>query len=320
MIASRYASESVRKGVAFLVDMQSPDGFWRDYDLPPGTSEDWTTAWIGWCLTHAARHRGVALSLGQAVRAIISAHRSGGWGYNRRQTPDADSTSWCLRFLAAAGAVRYARANGDLEAYLDTGGAAHTFLDAGAGSWGDAHPDVTPVVGLALLVTVASPAQVFRVRQAVLDARRSGGVWSSFWWNSDAYATAWSVEFLARSGTIPQGPALDVREWLPDVGSECSAMALAHRLLVALAIGMEPLGEHTMTAVDALLDLADGERGWPPSALLLVPPRSDGSTESIPHADVAGLMSTATAVAALSRWIAAANGSYLPTDRAAFPH
>jgi hypothetical protein len=280
------------------------DGFWRDYELPPGKSEDWTTAWVGWCLAHAREHPAVTLALRRGARAIVSAHRPGGWGYNREQTPDADSTAWCLRFLVAAGAGYYPHANAEIESYLDIGGSAHTFLEGNAGTWGDPHPDVTPVVGLALLATSASPNAVFRVRRAVLRARSLGGIWSSFWWSSDAYATAWSVEFLARTGGVPPEIAAAVNLWLPDVGSDASVVELAHRLLAALAVS-GPSSQDNIGLVNALLDLSDGPLGWPPSALLLIPPKSGIPAEPMLHADVAGLMSTGIATVALSRWVAA---------------
>jgi hypothetical protein len=189
-----------------------------------------------------------------------------------------------------------------LEPYLDVGGSAHTFLEGDSGSWGAAHPDVTPVVGLALLATAAAPVLICRVRGAVLRACGPGGTWPSFWWNTDAYATAWSVEFLARSGGVPQEIAADVHAWSSDLSPNASVIEVALRLLAALAVN-GAAGQVGLTLVDAILDRFDGPNGWPPSALLMVPPKGDTPGGSGPHQDVAGLLSTAIATVALARWV-----------------
>src|SRR5688572_13709920 len=53
----RMADSAVAGGVRYLLSGQDEDGFWRDYDLRAGSSDSWTTAWVGWCLTSLDRHR-----------------------------------------------------------------------------------------------------------------------------------------------------------------------------------------------------------------------------------------------------------------------
>ena len=256
---------------------------------------------MGWSLAHAPRSPGVTGALRRAAGAIASAHRPGGWGYNRRQTTDADSTAWGWRFLAAVGGTSPS-STAELKVFLDVGGSAHTFLTDDAGSWGDAHPDVTPVVGLALLATAAEPATIRLIRAAVLRARGPDGIWPAFWWDTDSYATAWSVEFLARSGGVPPGIAAEVAAWAPDFEPDAEVIEIAHRLLATLAVEAVA-GPADLTLVDALLDRSGGPTGWPSSAALLVPRKDDAPGGTGPHRDGARLMSTAIATAALARWV-----------------
>lgn len=92
-----------------------------------------------------------------------------------------------------------------LQAYIGPGGGAQTFLNQPKyGSWAVEHVDVTPVVGLALAEAGAPAPVIGRLREWILARRNPEGTWNSFWWTFDAYATARNVEFLARSGGIPE--------------------------------------------------------------------------------------------------------------------
>src|SRR5207253_672595 len=114
--------------------------FWRDYNLQPGPSDVWATAWIGSCLCGCRSFNdSTGRALAMAVRAISSAVKQGGWGYNRSTGPDADSTAWTCRFLAACNVPLRSMTKEALSRYVDTSGAAHTFCEPGAGSWGEAH-------------------------------------------------------------------------------------------------------------------------------------------------------------------------------------
>ena len=301
---TRAVREAVDAAADFLLARQSREGFWLDYDLPPGLAEAWSTAWVGWALAQRRDRAGVDAALARAVRALASCRRPGGWGYNRSTATDADSTAWSLRSLAAIGVNVGPGGVCCLEPHLDPGGGAHTFAEADAGSWGESHPDVTAVVGLALLAVRAPSELVASVRRAVLDARASAGVWTSFWWESNAYATAWSLDFLARTGGVAPRVARDAAAWLADVAEPSNAFETAHRILCALALGSsaEALAS---PLVDALLDTTQADGSWPSSAVLLVPARTEDGESVAPgaHADGARTMSTAIARAALARWL-----------------
>ena len=299
----RQARYAVREGVRYLLAQQDPAGLWHDYSLPPGPSDAWTTAWVGWCLA-GSEAPAAATARRHAAAALLALRQPNGWGYNASTGPDADSTAWAVRFLASLGVASGPQVQACLEGYLDALGHAHTFPDL-PNSWGAAHSDVTPVVGLALLAIGSSPQIVLRVRRAVLVTYRPDGGWPSFWWSADAYATAWSLIFLARSGGIPAQVRSEGVRWLAVHADSGSAMESACQLLAAVTLqpGAGPIAANI---VDDLLDAFDSSAGaWPPSPVLLVP-RADrlGAAEPTEaHADGRRLMTTALSCVALQRWL-----------------
>jgi hypothetical protein len=289
---------AICRGIDFLLQQQDKDGFWREFDLQPGASESWTTAWVGWCLTRAfARGRTRQFQIHESCkRAAVTLWRSrheDGWGYNRGTGPDADTTSWVLRFLSACGfrvePTMY------LAPHVDTGGGVHTFLEPGFGSWTDAHDDVAANAGLALLTTSASPLLVARVKHRL--ARRFPG--ETFWWSTPTYGAAWTLRFLRASGGISHHIRKAAQNWIADLPESDSSFEVAHRLVAV--VETEASNCAAVGLVNQLLDLA-GPHGWPGSSLLLVPPRDSGP-QSAPNPELRGLMTTAICVWTLSEWI-----------------
>ena len=296
----RDVETTLGRGVATLLDRQTADGRWPDFELQAGTSDAWTTAWVGWCLAgcgeaaEGARRRAAAAIAGLATPA--------GWGYNRATEADGDSTAWAVRFLATVSELDRSSAQAALRAYVDSGGGGRTFPDRST-SWGAAHPDVTAMIGLALLAADAPGELVGRVRRAVLALREAGGAWHAFWWATDAYATAWSLALLTVSGGVPPDVRDDAERWLESVSSKppLSAFEAAFNLLATVWMGRA----ESPSAVALVNDLLELESfGWPPSPVLFVPAHDASSPgfRGLPHPDVNGAVTTAICCAALRRW------------------
>jgi hypothetical protein len=299
----RAVGAAADRGVRLVLAAQARDGLWRDFDLLVGASEAWTTSWVGWCLATSSRQE-ATIARQRAAVAIGPLSTPAGWGYNRSTEPDADSTAWAVRFLASLGAVDSFLVQQCLLGYVDISGRGHTFPFR-ATSWGDAHPDVTALIGLALAAAGAEPAAIARVRRAVLDGRTRDSAWRSFWWATDAYATAWSLAFLRESGGVPVDVAADVTTWLSTSPATGGAFDAAFRLLAATWLGLAK-GEVALRLVDDLL-AGLGIEGWEPEPVLFVPSPDPGATDfrGAPHAD-RGLMTAAICSASLVRWRAAA--------------
>lgn len=289
----------IARAEGFLREAQTADGLWPDFVLEPGASDAWTTAVVAFALAQPPVDPESMTTLRTAADALHRLPRAGGWGYNLRAAPDADSTAWVLRFLGYVDDLRGLDAPTFLQRFLDEAGAAHTFRGAEFGTWRDAHADVTPVAGLAL-VAVAAPAMIVeRVRSAVLAALGSETPWRAFWWTADAYAVARNLEFLAASGGVPDPAANVVRAWLPSV-SPGSGLEAAQLLTCAVLTARKLAPLHAAR----LLRLQRADGSWAPSPTLLVPSQSSGE-RSPAAADVRASFTTAMAVLALKQHLRA---------------
>lgn len=308
----RKLENSISKAQAFLLSCQNQDGFWRDYLLPPGSSEAWTTACVGWHLAAAPNRQNFTSALNKAVNALYSIRGPKGWGYNRKTATDADSTAWTWRFLAKMDNHCGADAAATLTQYLSASGAARTFLDIKRfGSWALEHPDVTPVVGMALIAVEAELSIVNRVRQACLDIWKVNGQWPSFWWTINSYSTARNLEFLSESGGIPFNVSQNTWEWLIALKEPGTPFEAANNLMAAVTLGKTQTNFST-NQVMILLEWQLNDNSWPPSPVLAVPEqREDIIDNCIPYEDSMRLMSTSMVAHALNLYLLAETNQYV---------
>ena len=255
---------------------------------------------MGWCLTHFTTHPGAESAVRRAADALQRIATPVGWGFNSEAVPDADTTAWSVRCLRATG-FRVEGAAACLESFIDPGGSSHTFRGAAAGTWSDAHADVTAMVGLALLAAHADWTLIGKVRSAVLRTRNADGVWDSFWWTTDTYATLWSVRFLELTGGISTDLRRHVARHLVVSPSATTPLEVSWRLLLALEVRCLSALELESYVVQ-LITMA-GPTGWSAAPLLLTPARYEGDASAPgPYHDVRRLMTTAMCCLALARW------------------
>jgi hypothetical protein len=289
---------AIDAGVGFLLRSQDEDGYWRDYQLPPGRSEAWTTACVGCALIATSGYAGLEdAGLHRATAALLAARRPEGWGYNRNTACDADTTSWALRLLGQLGALDGISAQTTLGRYVTPTHHVRTFASVDRfGSWGLEHDEVAPVAGLALLAA-HEHRLVEGIRAAIIGSWAQGR-WRPFWWYGRAYVCAQSLEFLSGSGGIPDDIARDERGSLAESTTPRSAFEAAQQLTAAVYLvamcDMWRLGQ-------SVLDSQCEDGGWPMSPVLLVPDQRDPSRVSV-HSDDRRLLTTAASLAALTRW------------------
>lgn len=293
------ATDSVARAAAFLALAQDDGGCWRDFQLPPGRAEAWTTAWTGWAL---ARCSGVAAvdagQLQRAADALIGQRRPQGWGYNRSTACDADTISWTLRFLCAVGRAEGLDGTALLAPFIAPSGRVRTFNSEDRfGRWAIEHDEVTPIAGAALLAQ-HQDAMVERLRAAALNSWRSGG-WTRFWWRVRAYVCAQNLDFLAASGGVPADVAEGERRLLTGAGQGASPLETSQWLSAATSLGLAEEGE---VFCRRLMEWQDVDGGWPSSAELLVPDQRDPSAVEV-FGDDRRLFTTAGAAAALVAWL-----------------
>jgi hypothetical protein len=297
----RGIASAIRGAIGAVLRLQGTDGFWRDFKVPIGQSEAWTTALVSWCLSPWMAQRGVCAALCLSREAIFAAHRPGGWGFHRTTRVDADSTAWVSRYLAVVSPAAGVAATMELLKFVDTGGHAHTFLGPLAGDWGGAHQDVTPAVGLALLANGASQLLVGLVRQAVL-ADISNTAKRAYWWESTTYPLAWQLRFLLRSGGIPEHVKRSTAGLLRAPRETPNQFEISHELLARVALG--DLRGRADELVETLLATQFTTGLWEGCAPLLVPPAEPSAPVHSrgPYND-SGMVTTAISLFALHSWI-----------------
>ncbi|WP_134724319.1 prenyltransferase/squalene oxidase repeat-containing protein [Paracoccus luteus] len=290
---------ATRRAADLLVARQNADGSWTDWSLPPGPSSEWTTAYVGHCLSRTAAplRRDLARPMARAA-AWLQRHRfpDGGWGYNPAVPSDADSTALAILFLASNGTPAPPGAIAQLRRFQRADGGFSTFLPDGlTGSWGRSHPEITAVALLAAggRRDPAIDAGIAWLRRA----RRGDGTWNAFWWATPIGATALGLEVLAAAGCPEPVPDAVLRlDPTDSLGAALLASCLA-------AQGRSPRLEDLARRLIAA-QAPDGS--WQGAAALRVTRRDCDTPWDDPapgplFADPRRIFTTATVLAALSR-------------------
>lgn len=203
----RAGASHVEKALDFLLEAREPDGWWRDFRLAPGGSDEWVTGYVGGVLAALGDARARRAAVAAWVLLEARSHRSSGrWGYNFVTPGDADSTGWCVKLADAVGAgttERAARGRAALHAHYGKGGGVSTYHDEGpirafvnapAGlsfdGWCGPHTCVTAAL-------TALPELRHALRPFLMSAQHADGGWRAYWWHDDEYATALAAEGLA---------------------------------------------------------------------------------------------------------------------------
>jgi hypothetical protein len=297
--------EAVRSCLGFLLDRRSKAGCWTDWDLPPGRSSTWTTAYVGLRIAELPDRLRTpsAGALRSAARWLQDDELAGGgWAYSDRTGCDADSTAHAVLFLERAGApvadasyrrlLRFQQADGGFSTY----GA-----DEGLGSWGVSHPDVSAVAALAVRTV---PDAFERALDYVHGQRTADGLWNSFWWSTPLYGTRASLALLCAVDA-----PVDLRATRTALGRTTPANAFERALLLDalhLCDGAPALCD-ALAATLVEEQLADGS--WPSAPILRITRRTCTEPWKAPDAgelyrDTDRLFTSATVVAVLGRHLA----------------
>ena len=207
MIPERRAllRESIASGLDYVLGLQAGDGCWTDWELPPGSSSTWTTAYVGYQLRSLPADDRVRAAdpIRLAARWLLGKQfAEGGWGYNEAVEADADSTAYAILLAASAGETPLEEAFTRLVAFQCPDGGFSTYRFQGSrNSWVASHADVTPIVLFAFLTKYPRGSSVVsRGLDYVLQNRTSAGLWNSFWWDSCLYSTEANLSLLCALG------------------------------------------------------------------------------------------------------------------------
>jgi squalene cyclase len=292
----------------YILSRQQPDGSWIDWDLPPGQSSIWTTAFVGTklaSLTSRLKEQ-ASTSIDLASQWLTGRmFPDGGWGYNEEVGSDADSTALAILFLASAGKNVPESSYACLQSFQCTDGGFATFRgQPNLGSWAVSHADVTPSAVFAMMTKDGTPrANVDRGLQYVLNHKSSDGIWPSFWWTSFLYSTERSLSLIKTAGLnidllVTRTTLLHTRPQHPFE----SALLISSLLCmpdIALDQDIWPL-------VDELLEAQEPDGSWRSGPMLRVTRRDcleawkPGDPDQL-YRDQNHLFTTATVLDALSK-------------------
>ncbi|HLH44511.1 MAG TPA: hypothetical protein VKV74_16080 [Bryobacteraceae bacterium] len=287
------------KGRQFLISRQSEGGFWTDWQLPPGESTIWTTAYVGYRL--APFDSETASTALKRAAFWLRAHEfaEGGWGYREELGPDADSTALAILFLSSVGFSAPDRCFERLLAFQRADGGFATFLPPGAfGAWTAAHPEVTATAVSALLTRFGAGERcVARGVEWLLENTAPDGLWHSYWWDSRLYSIEASLAVVRRADE-----AIDADRALRALRAIAARNCFEQSLRI---MSSAHLGHADEAGVSALVAAQDPDGGWPSSALLRL---TDRACEDPWNREQAGplfldgnrIFTTATALAALA--------------------
>lgn len=282
---------AVGRGVAQLRRRQRRDGALRDFALPPGLSDAWTTAHCAFVLDGVPQARAVRRDAARFLHE--RGCRQGAWGFNDRVEEDADSTAQALLVLAEHGYALPGAWTDVLLGFQLPDGGFSTFRAPPAGpttGWQAPHADVTLAALAAVRRLGLDPGGAERAERFLA---RAGGVTTAYWWATPAYAPWAHTRFGIASDAAAQR-ALDL---LP------SASGPLEIALLGRAAG-EILDAATRREVIVhLLATQQADGSWPCSPCLRVTdPALHSSRISAPGQIYRGtrrVFSTAHAVACL---------------------
>ena len=288
------------RAVTFLVSRQAETGIWQDFDLEPGSSDAWVTAYVGQALQSVGGSE-ADQARGRAADWLQQAHRpSGGWGYNALTPVDADTTAHALLFLLGQQSAVPAAAVGRLRHFANPDGSFRTFDGHDSEhSWGHGHPEVTAAAArtLYLFGEAADVALVDAATAYLRATQQSNGLWQAFWWTTPLYSAVEAIQLLDTCGGGYDRE--DLRRALAAPAAGAFEEALQVRLLVSQ--GFRQRADIVMGRLLASQQLDGSWRSIP--ILRVTAPDSSLDVPAGPiAADSERLFTTATVVLALAAY------------------
>ncbi|WP_099068204.1 prenyltransferase/squalene oxidase repeat-containing protein [Nostoc linckia] len=197
----------IESAVTFLLTARNSEGWWIDFHLAAGLSDEWVTGYVGTMLANIPDSR-VSKAVSTAWNLLNSRrHRvNGKWGYNRLPPGDADSTGWVLQLARAIGESNSERARQAMQSLADhkrpDGGICtyeseesirafiHASPEIGFAGWCGSHTCVSAAIA-------ALPEYRFQLQDYLRSTQQNDGSWLAYWWQDPEYVTALAAEAIA---------------------------------------------------------------------------------------------------------------------------
>ncbi|SDJ33473.1 hypothetical protein SAMN04487898_102291 [Pedobacter sp. ok626] len=284
---------AISNGVDYLLSSQQPSGWWKDFYLEPGTSDEWITAYVA---SHLANLKCTKANeaLDRAWKILKSRYRTNeGWGYNALTPADADSTIWTWHFLSAMECAdkfpepgfkmmdNYVTAEGGIITYSLSGplGQNTRKIDSQCfNGWQIPHYCVTAAYALA--------GKQYAI-DYLLAHQNPTGFWYSYWWAGPEYATTLSVEALFNKDAEKYMGAIQLSvAWAINRASEELQNSTPNQFKIALLIRILLCSAYKInhapllkTMVNYLIHTQQSSGCWEPNAELRSPNTDDTDHE-----------------------------------------
>jgi len=211
--------KSINKATEFVLGSRDKDGMWYNFlTRHHGESADWVTSFAGLNLLKAGVDK---IELRKTARSVLERQKkNGGFSYNDKIVPDADSTAFAIRFLKNFGYEKELKnAQEFLKSHQNNDGGFGTYREKAireyhripenmsVEGWCASTPDITASV---FLVDNKNK----KARDYLIKTQRKGGNWNSYWWTSDVYVTVHSLEALSK--LKDKDKILKSQNWLAD--------------------------------------------------------------------------------------------------------
>lgn len=295
--------DMVIRGVDFLVNQQSAEGYWHDYDLEVGSARAWTTAYVVKSLCATLKWSDTTTAIEKACRAIERIKTNKGWGYNLVTAEDADSTAWCVRAFQQLESIKH-DARALLQPYIGTQGDVRTFQQEDFGSWNEEHLDVATVVGIALLEHDPHCEVALLIAQRIHHCFQNTGQLLAFWWETPFYSWSHALEFYQKWNASHKISKRMAREFL---SLELDARSVFEKTLSIKAhyhaqqiLGNRRNSEGYDGLIEEITSLQNHDGSWASSAFMRVPVQHSTETKPLVAVDQNRLMTTATVISVIA--------------------
>jgi hypothetical protein len=277
---------AIQRGVDFLAVARNEQGWWSDFCLAAGWSDEWVTGYTGAALAE------ISPDLAFEAWTLLKTRRSeqDGWGFNARTPMDSDSTIWALRLASLLGQEtdpRYRQAITFLMTHLTPEGGLTTYASEPPirsfirypwylPMWGWVkHPHPCVTAAGATLATLRPELITYLRRMQAED-----GHWSAYWWDDPEYATAQATSVLLEQGDPgDQDRIARAVAWATQQSSDrlLTPFVAAWRLRL-FSIGCD--SERTAFLGKWLLDLQASDGSWEGTARLRIPIPGDKNPDA----------------------------------------
>ncbi len=299
-------NESIEQARKFIFSKMGNDGLWKDFESRThGESVDWISSYIGLSLLQSGAS---ASELNLTAGAILERQNKeyGGWGWNEKIVPDADSTAFAIMFLSYFGCdvnrakdflLKHQKSDGSFGTYIPDLIRRHYGIPIEKSVDGWCH-GISDVTASALHALGNAEDSV----KYLIKNQTDEGFWRAYWYNNDIYSTVHAVRALKKHGC--QESIEKAQLWLAQqkiVPEVPFYIALSLQGLMA----SENFSKQVVDGINRLLDLQEEDGSWKSYPILRFPshsntePWKDASRWREEMKDQNGLFTTAACLQAL---------------------